>query len=82
MASALVLPGVLEEMMSLSRRLFRAAPTMRSLLPVLVAAGGVEVVDAGVGGLLDHGRIGGGHAAEAEHGDLQAGLAQRAHGHF
>ena len=39
------------------------------VVAVLVAARGVEVVDAEVGGARDHAGVGGDHAAEADRGD-------------
>ena len=42
------------------------------VVAALVAARGVEVVDAEVGGALDHAVVGGDHAAEADLGHLEA----------
>ena len=61
--------------MSLRLR-FSAAPTIRSLLPPMIAAGRIEIRDADVGGAFDDAAVGGDHAAEADGRDLEAGLAE------
>src|ERR1035441_1026005 len=48
------------------------------VVAALIAAGGVEISDADIGGALDHAGVGGDHATEAHAGDFQAGLAERA----
>ncbi len=46
----------------------------------LVAAGGIEVADAEVGGAFDDARVRGDHAAEADRSHLQAGFSKSAIG--
>ena len=48
------------------------------VVAVLVDARGIEVVDAEIGGAGDDAGVGGDHAAEADGGNLEAGLAQGA----
>ena len=42
------------------------------VVAVLIAARGVEVVDADIGGALNHAGVGGDHASEADRGDLRS----------
>ena len=52
------------------------------VVAALIAARGIEVEDPDIGGALDDGGVGSGHAPEGKRGHLKTGLAQGAVGEF